>query len=79
MKLLVIPALIKTGRLDEASALLYADGGLVVPDIREGEKSLTALWFDLEEAKAKKNGLPFDRTTAKPPVMFDFRMDAQKQ
>ena len=79
VKLLVIPALIKTGRLDEASALLYADGGLVVPDIREGEKSLTALWFDLEEAKAKKNGLPFDRTTAKPPVMFDFRMDAQKQ
>jgi hypothetical protein len=65
----------KLGRTDEAEALLYADGGLEIPDIQEGETSITGLWFDIAEQKAKRDGIPFDRASAKPPMMFDFRMN----
>lgn len=65
----------KLGLLDVAEALLYEDGGLEIPDIQEGEISITNLWFDLEEKKAKRDGKPFDRATAKPPKVFDFRMN----
>ncbi|MCQ2431493.1 MAG: hypothetical protein MJ175_02690, partial [Clostridia bacterium] len=67
-------ALEKTDRIDEADALLNADGGLEVPDIQEGEISVTELWFRIEEKKAKRDGKPFDRNTARPPKKFDFRM-----
>ncbi len=79
MKLYTAYACIHTGDLDRADSLLYADGGLVVPDIREGEVSITDLWFTLEEAKAARDGKPFDRDTATPPSMFDFRMFAVKK
>ncbi len=65
----------KLDLLDEASEILYRDGGLEIPDIQEGEVSITNLWFDLEEKKAKRDGKPFDRNTAVPPMVFDFRMN----
>ena len=65
----------KLGKLDIADALLYEDGGLEIPDIQEGEISITNLWYDLEEKKAKRDGKPFDRKTAVPPMVFDFRMN----
>ena len=65
----------KLNLLDVAESLLYSDGGLEIPDIQEGEVSITNLWFDLEEKKAKRDSVPFDRASAKPPKMFDFRMN----
>lgn len=74
IRLYLANALVKTGRIDEADALLHDGGGLVVADIREGETSITEIWYEIEEAKAKRENRPFDRASAKPPVIFDFRM-----
>jgi len=63
------------GDLDLAEAILEEDGGLEIPDIKEGEISITELWFSIAEKKAARDGLPFDRATAKPPKKFDFRMN----
>ena len=41
---------------EEAEALLYRDGGLEIPDIREGEISITKLWFELENKKERRRG-----------------------
>ena len=65
----------KQDKLEEAEEILMTHGGLEIPDIREGEISITELWFDLEEKKAARAGIPFDRATAKPPKKFDFRMN----
>ena len=65
----------KQDHLDEAEAILMENGGLEIPDIQEGEISITELWFDLEEKKAAREGRPFCRDTAKPPKKFDFRMN----
>ena len=67
-------AYLRTGLLAEAEKLIYEDGGLSVPDIREGENSITDLWFELEEAKAKKEGRAFDPKGLRPPANLDFRM-----
>ena len=45
-------ALIAVGRLDEAEAILARP--LVIPDVREGELSLSEMWFRLW---MKKEGL----------------------
>lgn len=64
-----------TGEIEEAEAILYKDGGLVVPDIREGEISMSELWYFIEEEKAKKRGEVFDRDSVNPPLSLDFRMN----
>ena len=69
----------ETGELERAEALLYADGGISVPDIREGEVSVTELWFRIEEKKAAREGRTFDRETAEPPAALDFRMNAKRK
>lgn len=63
------------GDIDLAASLLEENGGLEIPDIQEGEVSITDLWFSVAEKKAARDGVPFDRATAKPPVKFDFRMN----
>jgi len=78
VRLYLAQAYVKLGRAGEAEAIIMADGGLVVADIREGEISITDLWYDIEECKAALDGIPFDRASAKPPVIFDFRMNAEK-
>ena len=65
----------KQGKLELAEGLLQENGGLEIPDIREGEISVTELWFHIQEQKAAREGRPFDRATAKPPKKFDFRMN----
>lgn len=57
-------ALAQTGRTEEALALLFADGGLVPDDVREGEASVGQLWKKLAEARGEKE--------AKVPFVFDF-------
>lgn len=65
----------KRGDIDLAEQIINEDGGLEVPDIQEGEVSITELWFSIAEKKAARAGIPFDRQTAKPPKKFDFRMN----
>ena len=67
-------SLLRLGKVYEADEELHRDGGIQLTDIREGEVSITALWFDIEEAKAKAENRSFDRKTAVPPQQFDFRM-----
>ena len=67
-------AAIQIGELETAEAIIYADGGLQVPDLQECEISITELWYMLEEKKAERDGRKFDRNKVSPPKMFDFRM-----
>lgn len=76
IKLYKALAFLHTGNLEKAEILLYENGGIVVPDIREGENSVTDLWFEIEEKKAAKEGRTFNRDEAEPPVNLDFRMNA---
>lgn len=61
-----IAALIGLSRFDEAEALLRGD--IVVADMREGEASLTDLWYSLVE----KKGL--SKEDNPPPKHLDYRM-----
>ena len=79
VKLNVAWAHMEQDELEQAEALLYAGGGIQVSDIREGEVSVTELWFRIEEKKAAREGRTFDRETAEPPAMLDFRMNAKKK
>ncbi len=81
MKLLAARAALAVGRLDDCENLLHA---LVVPDMREGEVSLTDLWYSLwEQRLCAREGLTLDdelkarvRREYPPPADLDFRMDA---
>ena len=78
MKMYLAFALGYSGQLDEAMAILE-DGGkyLAVPDIKEGETSLSDLWFYIEEQRAAKEGREFDKDKVSPPYALDFRMFAK--
>lgn len=78
VKLALTFAYAKTEQVLEAEKLLYEDGGIIIPDIREGEVSVTELWYLIEEIKCKQSGIEFDRKKLKPPANLDFRMDAVK-
>lgn len=71
-------ALAAAGDFAEAEALLFQDGAwLQVPDIQEGEVTLSDLWYMIEEGKAARRGIPFDRDKVSPPYELDFRMFAE--
>ncbi|MBQ9151377.1 MAG: DUF5107 domain-containing protein [Clostridia bacterium] len=72
-------ALLRTGRITEAEAVLYRDGGLSVTDIREGEISLTSLYIEIEKAKATEKGISLDTADIDVPRQFDFRMNVPKK
>jgi tetratricopeptide (TPR) repeat protein len=72
-------ASVRTGHIEQAEALLYEEGSITVPDIREGENSITDLWYEIEEAKAKRDNKAFDRENATPPPELDFRMHVAKR
>ena len=78
MKMYLAFALGYSGQLDEAMAILE-DGGryLAVPDIKEGETSLSDLWYYIEEQRAAKEGRSFDKDKVSPPYELDFRMFAK--
>lgn len=70
-------ALVNTGDADGAEALLFKDGKwLEVPDMQEGEISLSELWYLIQEARAAREGREFDRSKVSPPYELDFRMFA---
>jgi len=70
---------IKLGNIENAEKLLWTEGGMVVADVREGEVSVTELWFLIEEAKAARDGRTFDREEADVPAALDFRMGAKRR
>lgn len=71
-----IRALLRVGKAERAMQLLTEGGGLEIPDIREGEVSVTELWLDISEVLAAKKGEKFDRGCAEVPKNLDFRMFA---
>ena len=73
VKIYITMAHINLGHVEEAEAVLYEDGGIVLPDIREGELIITDLYLRILEQKAKRAGEDFDRATAKVPPQFDYR------
>ena len=72
-------ALAYSGDIMGAEAILYENGGLLVPDIRECETITLDLWYLIEEKKAKEAGKEFDKKTAIPPRFVDFRMFANSE
>lgn len=72
-------ALTEQGDIAGAEAILYQDGGILIPDIRECETITLDLWYAVEEKKAQLAGKTFDRDSAKPPRFADFRMFANVQ
>ncbi|MCI8610701.1 MAG: DUF5107 domain-containing protein [Clostridiales bacterium] len=73
VQLYTAQAHIRLDHIEEAEAVLYAAGGVALPDIREGELSITELYLDIAEKKAARDGVPFDRETAPVPPVFDYR------
>lgn len=77
MKMYLAFALAYSGDLDAAMAILEDEGRyLAVPDIKEGETSLSDLWYYIEERRAAADGRTFDRDKVAPPYALDFRMFA---
>ncbi len=72
-------ALLRMGQIEEAEAVLHRDGGLSVTDIREGEVSLTSLYFEIQQAKAAAQGLTLRKDDVDVPRQFDFRMNVPKK
>lgn len=72
-------ALAYTGEVDAAEAIILRDGQwLEVPDIQEGEVSLSELWYHIQIVRAEREGKVFDRDAVSPPYALDFRMFAKK-
>jgi hypothetical protein len=67
-------ALLSDGDVSGAEKILYEDGGIIVPDIRECETVTLDLWIAIEEKKAQAAGIPFDKNDINPPAFADFRM-----
>ena len=78
IKLYYAFALAMTGE-DEKALKILENGGswLEIPDIQEGEVSLSELWYVIQEHLAEKAGRSFDRSSVKPPYELDFRMFAE--
>ena len=74
-KIYYITALLNTGHPEEAEALLMENGGLEVPQLREGEGSLSNLYTAIQCAKAEKQGIKLDPEKVEVPKKIDFRMD----
>jgi hypothetical protein len=76
-------AALELGHLDRVQAIL--DRLPEIPDLREGEVSLTDLWFGLQERKmAARLHRPLDealcrrvRIECPPPAEIDFRVSTQ--
>ena len=73
-RFLYADALAHTGKLQEAEEMLLANGGLAIPDIREGEISTSELYIYIQVEKAKLEGKTLDPKAVKVPYVLDLRM-----
>ncbi len=69
-------ALLDQGDIAGAEAILYQDGGILIPDIRECETITLDLWIAVQKKKARNAGETFDGSAIEPPRFADFRMFA---
>lgn len=67
-------SLAHSGALEEAEAILLENGGLDIPDIREGENSTSQLYIYIQEERARIAGKPFDPEKVEVPFLLDLRM-----
>ena len=67
-------ALVADGNIAAAEEILYNDGGIIVPDIRECETITLDLWIAIEKQKVISCGKTFDESSIDPPSFVDFRM-----
>ena len=67
-------ALAHSGKLEEAEAILTRNGGLEIPDIREGENSISELYLDIQMAKARRQRILLTRDRVRVPFALDLRM-----
>lgn len=72
---LLADALAHTGRLEEAEELLAR---LQVPDIREGEISMSELYTYIQLEKARLNGREPNPEDIEIPFQYDFRMTQKR-
>lgn len=72
-------ALLDAGDIAGAEAILYQDGGILIPDIRECETITLDLWVAVQKKKAQLAGEVFDEAQMNPPRFADFRMFANVQ
>ena len=83
IRLLEGQAALAVGDLERVAPLF--DGSLVVDDLREGERSLSELWFDYHaERLSRAENVPIDealrdrvRKTHPVPAFLDYRMSSQ--
>ena len=69
-------SLLYSGDVVGAEGILYEDGGILIPDIRECETITLDLWIAIEKKKAENAGRIFDEKNMNPPRFADFRMFA---
>ncbi|MBO5078455.1 MAG: DUF5107 domain-containing protein [Oscillospiraceae bacterium] len=69
-------ALLDEGNVAGAEAILYKDGGILIPDLRECETITLDLWVAVQKKRAELFGEAFDESTMEPPRFADFRMFA---
>lgn len=69
----------RSGMIEQAEEILYGDGGLVIPDIREGETTITDLWDFIEQQKQKSFKAELRSKVRTPPQFLNFRMEADTQ
>ena len=67
-------ALAHSGNLAEAEDILFADGGIEVPDIREGENSTSAVYLYIQKEKARREGKILKDDEIEIPFSMDLRM-----
>lgn len=67
-------ALLNKGDISAAEDILYKDGGIIVPDIRECETITLDLWLAIQKRKAEASGKTFNEKDINPPTFADFRM-----
>ena len=67
-------ALLESGNILKAEEILYKDGGILLPDIRECETITLDLWIATEKKKAELCSKVFDEKNINPPRFADFRM-----
>lgn len=67
-------ALAHTGKPEEALAILEIDGGLEIPDLREGDNAVPEEYIFIRQALAEKEGRTLQPEDVEVPVKIDFRM-----
>ncbi len=74
VRFLYASALAALERYEEAESILLENGGLDVPDVREGERSLTGLWIKIRGELLKKAGKDPAEALKDIPYILDYRM-----